>query len=343
MSKPMNTAQRVAQAKKWGYKLNVIGNPDAHHRPGAWGDVKGSVIHHFGSVTSDAADRRVIQYGHSTLPGPLSQTFLGDDNEVDLISTGRCNHAGKGSSRTLALVKSEGYSGVITPGPDDTDGNAWFYGDEVGYSGTEWMGDERYKVLLLEQASICDFHGWSAKSVIAHYEWTRRKWDPGFRGARYDMAKVRRDIQILLDRGPSTAPKTVATAKVPVLPTPQPGPWAPAGVDTRKPFGWRSVTAHKADVGVYAPASAPLSVAAFQAALKAGIAGKTGQRHGAEKEVWAVEQALYRWGKLDGRYATDRSAGSATRDALAQYTRYGHQAWALNQLMWDTGIKAVWK
>lgn len=355
MSTPMTVSQWVAQAKKWGVPLNVVGKPETHNRnrQGRWGDVKCFVWHHFGSVSPDSRDLPLIVNGYSGLPGPLSQLFLGDDNMVDLVSTGRCNHAGKGARNTYDAVLSENYSGTINPGPDSVDFNALSYGMEIGYSGTEWMGDQRYKNALLISAAICDFHGWSEKSVIAHYELTKRKWDPGFQGRRYDMAKVRNDIRILLKNGPSRSAATVSTAKPPVQPMPTcPPGWSPSkNVVQGSVFGAQSTWR---DHGVYADPAHPLSVSEFNRALEAGKAGATGQRHGAEREVWAVEQALKRLGFLSPQYSEDKSAGTSTQDGLNKFRamRLGLKGsdatgsagvYSLDNLMWQSGIKAVWK
>ena len=39
---------------------------------------------------------RIIRDGHSTLPGPLSNNYMGRRGEVVLVAAGRCNHAGRG-------------------------------------------------------------------------------------------------------------------------------------------------------------------------------------------------------------------------------------------------------
>lgn len=149
---------------------------------------------------------------------------------------------------------------------------------------------------------------------------------------------------------PAWANRAPKANKAPVKPTTSNSGAAwkpPVSVDASKPFGWASKFK---DQGVY-PA---VSVKAFNAAMAAGKRGATGQRHGAEREVWAVEQGLKRLGYLQAPYSEDKSAGTSTQEALDKYRDKRFSRWpladrrgtagkqSLNQLCWDAGIKANW-
>lgn len=197
MAKPMTPAQLVAAFKKWGVKVEEHDGWRGHDRPGSFSPV-GVMIHHTAG-SSDAADERVLFSGRSDLPGPLSQWGTKDDGTVVMLGSGRANHGGTGSGTTLAKVKAANYSGNITPGADNTDGNTNFWGNEVMYSGTKPPTAAQVKSMVLTSAAICDFYGWSEKAVIGHKEWTKRKIDP----FGVDMKNLRADIKKALAGGPA--------------------------------------------------------------------------------------------------------------------------------------------
>lgn len=158
-------------------KLWTAHNRNSH---GAFNDVNGVMIHHVGDDAPDDADFRVLWHGRSDLPGPLCHVGIRDNGIVELISTGRANHAGMGDGRVLGRVIAEDY-GTAPPKPvrDNADGNAKFYGAELMYSGRKAPTDKQYRSAIRWAAALCDFHGWTEKSVIGHREWTARKIDPG--------------------------------------------------------------------------------------------------------------------------------------------------------------------
>lgn len=60
------------------------------------------------------------------------------------------------------------------------------------------MTSKQYRSLILVGAAICDFHNWTAKSVIGHKEWSSWKVDP----ASHDMHQIRLDVSERLRLGP---------------------------------------------------------------------------------------------------------------------------------------------
>lgn len=207
MSTPMTPDQLLEQLRKWRVPYRQIEGWRHRNRDddtGLWfGPVHGCMTHHTGDDAPDRVDRRIIREGRPDLPGPLAHFGLNDDGVVDLVGWGRTNHAGGGDPDVLRAVVLESYGGY-PPAPDKhqgeygaTDGNDHFYGCEAYYSGAHKMTPESYRSLVRLWAAVCDFHGWTAKSVIGHKEWSDWKVDPG----RLDMADLRRDIQVLLDTG----------------------------------------------------------------------------------------------------------------------------------------------
>ena len=168
----------------------------------AWGSMHGVMIHHTGSDSqSDDYVRNVLASGYTGLPGPLCHAGGRMDGTVVLIGSGRANHAGGGDPAVLAKVKAESYTSLKpTKGNSNgTDGNDNFYGLEVMYDGGQPMTDDQLDGAVRYAAAICRHHGWSAKSVIGHGEWSSDKWDPG----KQDMSDFRKRVQARLDDKPS--------------------------------------------------------------------------------------------------------------------------------------------
>lgn len=208
MSTPMKPAELLAQLKKWDVPYREIKGWRHHERDQAtgldFGPVYGCMTHHTGDDAPDNVDRRVIRDGRSDLPGPLAHFGLNDDGVLDIHSIGRANHAGGGDPRVLRAVIAESY-GKFPPKthfhqgePGSTDGNDHFYGCEVYYSGRQKMTNKAYRTLVRLWAAICDFHGWTAKSVIGHKEWSDWKSDP----ASQSMHSLRLDVDAMLAAGP---------------------------------------------------------------------------------------------------------------------------------------------
>ena len=212
MSTPITADQLLAQFKKWKVPYREIDGWRTRGRDSftglTFGPVFGCVTHHTGDDAPDTADRKGIINGRSDLPGPLAQFGLNDDGILDIISVNRCNHAGGGDPRVLEAVKAESY-GDYPPSsryhqgsPGATDGNDCFYGVETYYSGGKAPTAAPYKTLVLLWAALCDFHDWSAKSVIGHKEWSDWKSDPG----HVDMKALRADVQKALDAAHAPKP-----------------------------------------------------------------------------------------------------------------------------------------
>lgn len=217
---PMTPDQWRSQLKKFGVEHREIGDfasPTSGRDDETglvFGPVYGVVIHHTGSDSSDASNRNLIDKGRSDLPGPLAHSGLNDDGVIDMFTWKRANHAGGGDPDVFEAVKNESYKDY--PPPTDKhqgeagafDGNDVFYGLETYYSGSHEMTAKQYQSAVAWAAAICDFHGWSSKSVIGHKEWSDWKPDPG----HVDMKVFRADVQKMLDaQGPVApeGPKTV--------------------------------------------------------------------------------------------------------------------------------------
>ncbi|MFI1527744.1 peptidoglycan-binding protein [Streptomyces griseus] len=172
-------AEGVTVAEHPGWRTH-----DRNHK-GAWGPVNGVMIHHTVSSGS-AASVALCRDGHASLPGPLCQGVIDKAGTVHLISAGRANHAGGGDPDVLRRVVAEDY-GDRPPAPrahdgsaGAVDGNARFYGFECVNLGD---GRDPWPAVQLDaieraSAAICRAHGWSARSVIGHAEWSAAKVDP---------------------------------------------------------------------------------------------------------------------------------------------------------------------
>lgn len=211
MAKPMTADQTLAAMEKWnvpyrewaGWKTR---GRDPEH--GAFSDVYGIVIHHTGSDAGQSDDYLdfLATRGRPGLPGPLCNASTDMDGDLWLIAQGRANHAGSGSSGVFAHVKAGDYAGYVSelkPGPDNLDGNAVYYGNELRYDGGQPPTAKMYAAATRWAAAICDFHGWSALAVIGHREHTTRKSDPG----NCPMNRFRADVAALLKAKPTTPPK----------------------------------------------------------------------------------------------------------------------------------------
>ena len=202
----MSKAEWVAAMKRWNVPVKWYPGWDTRGRPGDFTSVNGVVIHHTGSDSqTDAYLDFLFKTGRASegIPGPLCNVSTDFDGDVHVGAIGRANHAGKGSSITLNHVIAEDYKGYqspeLRPGPDNTDGNAHFYGNEVRYDGGQNMTVKQFASAVRWAAAICDHYNWSALSVIGHREWTGRKNDPGM----CSMYTFRSAVAALLKAGPT--------------------------------------------------------------------------------------------------------------------------------------------
>jgi len=214
MARPMTADQTIAQMIKWRVPYKEYPGWRTNGRPasaGPFDDVRGVMIHHTGSDAGQSDDYLHFLFitgrPEDGIPGPLCHVATDMDGDLWLGATGRANHAGRGSGAVMAKVTAESYLGFtaeLKPGGDDTDGNAHFYGNEVRYDGGQPQTAEQYDAAVRWAAAICDFHRWSALSVIGHREWTARKNDPG----NCPMTKFRADVAARLKAGPGTTGPT---------------------------------------------------------------------------------------------------------------------------------------
>jgi hypothetical protein len=220
MAAPMTAAQWRTQMKKWGVDWAEYPGWTTRKRPGSFSPV-GIVIHHTGSDSgqnSASYDRFLFVEGRPSdgIPGPLCQAADEMDGDILQGAIGRANHAGSGSSRTLAAIRADNVSltAQIRPGADDTNGNGWLYGIECKFDGGQPMTARMYDSVVRWAAAICDFYGWTAGSIVGHKEWSGRKPDPG----STDMAKFRRDVNARLKAGPTVIkPPNISTGAVMAL------------------------------------------------------------------------------------------------------------------------------
>lgn len=207
MAKPLTPDQTIAALKKWGVRYKEYPGWRTRTRPGGLTEVAGVGNHHTGGGSaSDTYLHFLFVEGRPKdgIPGPLCNVATDTDGVVHLGAAGRANHFGSGSQRTLDHARAEDYAGYrseLSPGPDGVNGNPLFYGNEWIYSGTKPPSAAQYAAAVRYNAAICDAHGWTALSCIAHREWTNRKNDP----FGVVMNKFRLDVAALLKAGPKPA------------------------------------------------------------------------------------------------------------------------------------------
>jgi hypothetical protein len=157
---------------------------------GPWGDVHSTMIHH--TAGEGPGLPSLVFKGTASLPGPLCHDYLDRTGRLYLVGNGRANHAGTVARNAYNAVLNESATHPYPDSAEPVDGNAVSYGLEVensGAVGRTWPA-RQYDVAVRVQAARCRMHGWSANSVWAHKEATRRKpVDP-----RLDMDAFRRDV-----------------------------------------------------------------------------------------------------------------------------------------------------
>lgn len=192
MAIPPTADELVAALKAEGLTVIEYKSWRTHNRnhKGAWGPVNGVMLHHTasrGSTPQEEADSvSLCYYGHSTLPGPLCQAVIAKSGRVYLTGNGRCNHAGGGDPNVLQAVIDERY-GDRPPVPRTHDGGAGAVDGNARFIGAECinLGDGKdpwppaqVEAMVRFSAAICRLKGWTAKSTIAHREWSDWKPDP---------------------------------------------------------------------------------------------------------------------------------------------------------------------
>ncbi|MDK0520398.1 peptidoglycan recognition family protein [Streptomyces sp. ML-6] len=228
MATPLTAAAVLAALRAEGVRVVEVGNWRTHNRnqKGAWGPVNGSIVHH--TVTKGTASTvAMVRDGYSGLPGPLCHGMIAKDGRVHMVGWGRANHAGGGDPRVLDQVIAESYGTRPTPptkgNANGVDGNARFYGwecENLGDGKDPWP-KAQYEAIVRVQAALCRAHGWSAKSVIGHLEWSSDKVDP--RG--FSMADLRADVAERLKHPAGWSP-TPTTPTTPTTPSTEEDPMA---------------------------------------------------------------------------------------------------------------------
>jgi hypothetical protein len=217
MATPLTPDQIVRALKAEGVSLTEFESWRVHNRnhKGAWGPVNGVMIHHTVS-SGELASVELCYNGYDSLPGPLCQSVIGKSGQVYMTANGRANHAGGGSPDVLAAVTDERYNDRPPAtrhhdgSPGAVDGNARFYGAEcvnLGDGKDPWP-DKQVDAVVRWATAICRAHGWSAKSVIGHKEWSDWKSDPRGPGTVVDMTVLRAKIAERLAHPPSWNPAT---------------------------------------------------------------------------------------------------------------------------------------
>lgn len=227
MATPLTADRLVAALRAEGVK--VVEHPGwrGHHRnhKGPWGPVHGVMIHH--TVTGPKVNGVELCFnGYAQLPGPLCHGVIRRNGEVHLISDGRANHAGGGDPSVLAAVVDERYNDR-PPAPHQhdgsagaTDGNRHFYGFECENEGDgvdPWPAAQ-VEAIVRASAAISRAHGWGAKSVIGHSEWSDWKSDPRGPDNVVSMPRLRTRIADRLAHPASWTPG----ASIPKPPAPKP-------------------------------------------------------------------------------------------------------------------------
>ncbi len=171
-------------------------------RPGTFRP-EGVMIHHTASTGFDAT-LKVVTHGRPDLNGPLCNIYVAR-GKCYLISAGRANHAGAGSSEALAYLRKNSPptgSAAKLDRPDDfTGANGIFVGFEVLSPGkpSVQLADEDWNVVCKATAAILrNLRIPHPARMIGHAEWTRRKVDPQFgRGtdAHMNMDRLRQRLR----------------------------------------------------------------------------------------------------------------------------------------------------
>ncbi|MEU1122238.1 peptidoglycan-binding protein [Streptomyces sp. NPDC005899] len=231
MATPLSASALLAALRAEGVDVVEHRSWRTHNRnhKGAWGPLNGVMIHHTVSKGTDASVELCYD-GHAALPGPLCHGVIDKAGTVHLVGNGRANHAGGGDPAVLRRVLTEDY-GDRPPAPREhegsagaVDGNARFYGFECVNLGD---GEDPWPAAQLDaiervSAALCRAHGWTARSVVGHLEWSDRKVDP--RG--FTMPSLRDRVTARLSAPASGRPADRPSGGTPT-PRYQPFPGAP--------------------------------------------------------------------------------------------------------------------
>ncbi len=171
-------------------------------RPGTFRP-EGVMIHHTASTGFDAT-LKTVRYGREDLAGPLCNVFVAR-GKCYVISAGRANHAGAGSSKVLAEMRKNippsatAYKRDLAD--DFTGANGLFVGFEVlspGRASVTLPDEDWFLVSKAAAALLRNLHHPHPARMIGHAEWTRRKPDPQFGhgpDAWVNMARLRQRLK----------------------------------------------------------------------------------------------------------------------------------------------------
>lgn len=223
MATPLTAASLISALRAEGLTVVEVGSWRTHNRnsKGNWGPMNGVMIHH--TVTKGTASTvQICTDGYTGLPGPLCHGVIGKDGRVYLVGYGRANHAGGGDNDVLNAVIAESYATnppATHKGEGDSgavDGNSRFYGFEcenLGDGKDPWPAAQ-LEAITRASTAICRAHGWGAKSVIGHLEWSDQKSDPkGFTMASM-RTRVAERLKHAANWNPSTTPPNPPTPTI---------------------------------------------------------------------------------------------------------------------------------
>lgn len=211
MSAVMTPAQTRRALEKWHVPFVESDGWETRGRPastGAFGDMHGIANHH--TATSKSADvsdvERMLKQGRSDLPGPLCHVTTRRNGKVVLIAHGRANHAGAVRPEVLNdFLADRHVTRPSTTSGETVDANAFLYGNEVQNNGTgEDYPDEQLHSIVLWNAAICDFHGWSHFAASQHKQITARKIDMSDIHGQDSDEWLLREVKLALAGGPGS-------------------------------------------------------------------------------------------------------------------------------------------
>ncbi|WP_354596061.1 N-acetylmuramoyl-L-alanine amidase [Streptomyces sp. JL1001] len=193
MARPMTPDQWLKALRAEGV-TDIVEMPgwrtNNRNHKGPFSDVHATMIHHTAGEGTGLPS--YCFNGNAALPGPICHDFLARSGRLYLVGNGRANHAGTVARNAYDAVRNERSHHPAPDAAEPVDGNAVSYGLECennGQPSRTWPA-KQYDVAVRVQAARCRFHGWSADSVWAHKEATRRKpVDP-----RLPMDQFRRDV-----------------------------------------------------------------------------------------------------------------------------------------------------
>lgn len=150
--------------------------------PGTFTPV-GVMLHHTAAGDNWRSNLGVVKHGRAGLPGPLCNVYIRRDGTIHVVTDGKANDSGMGSSTVLAEVKAGEavHRDARTRGltASSVNGNRWFYDIELDNRGTgEDYPDVQIAAGVKVAAVLLDSLGRDVGSLIYHRHWTARKIDP---------------------------------------------------------------------------------------------------------------------------------------------------------------------